>query len=200
MTACTLPSSIALAYGGMATQVSSFRSLHGAHYPLDAVRWRRPEVDRMEYVLPAIVAVVVGPLSAWITVKLSLRRFRAEKWWEMRVEAYRRVIEALHDATKYPEAHFDAAVEGYKISDKGKEELRFIARKASIEILRATETGALLLSSRALCRLRKYQEERMEVGHSGVDIASQYDLHLGAINTCLNDLIDIARRDLKIDG
>ena len=83
MTACTLPSSIALAYGGMATQVSSFRSLHGAHYPLDAVRWRRPEVDRMEYVLPAIVAVVVGPLSAWITVKLSLRRFRAEKWWEL---------------------------------------------------------------------------------------------------------------------
>ena len=154
----------------------------------------------MENAVAIPAGIVIAAVSAWITVQLSLRRFRAEKWWEMKVEAYRRVIEALHDATKYPEAHFDAAVEGYKISDEGKEELRLIARKASIEILRATETGGLLLSSRALCRLRKYQEERMEVDHSGVDIASQYDLHLGAINTCLNDLIDIARRDLKIDG
>ena len=88
-TACTSPSSIAPAYGGTATQVSSFRLLHGAHYPLDSVSWRQSTADRMKYVLPAIVAVVVGPLSAWITVQLSLRRFRTEKLWEMRAEAYK---------------------------------------------------------------------------------------------------------------
>lgn len=153
----------------------------------------------MEAIITLPVGLVIAIVTAWVTVRWSLDRFRAEKLWEMKVTAYRTVIEALHEASKYPEAHFDAAVEGYKVSEETEKELRLSARKASIEILRATESGGLLLPSRVLCRLKKYHEERMNADYSGEDIATLSDLHLAAINACLKDVIEIARQDLKIN-
>jgi hypothetical protein len=41
-------------------------------------------------------SLVVAIIVAILTVQLSLRRFYREKWWERRLDAYTRVIEALH--------------------------------------------------------------------------------------------------------
>ncbi len=32
------------------------------------------------------VAILIAAVSSWITVQLSLKRFRDEKWWEKKVQ------------------------------------------------------------------------------------------------------------------
>lgn len=177
--------------------MSSFCPLPGARYPLDAVKRRRPAVDRMEYVLPAIVAVVVGPLSAWITVQLSLRRFRAQKWWEMRVEAYRRVIEALHQAKTFSSTYLDADIWGQRLSDDKKRELSALVRKADREIDRASDAAGFLISHAARERLREYQ---LSIDEDNIPSWWEYiDKHWGETDSCLKDIIEIARQDLELE-
>jgi len=47
-----------------------------------------------EVALSIFTAIVIAAISSWITVQLSLRKFRAERWWERKAEAYSKIIEA----------------------------------------------------------------------------------------------------------
>lgn len=40
-----------------------------------------------------VVGMLIGP---WIAVKLSLRQFRSQRWWEKQADAYTRLLEALY--------------------------------------------------------------------------------------------------------
>ena len=65
-----------------------------------------------------IGGIIVGAVSAWITVQLSLRKFRTEKWWELKVEAYSKIIGALHNSKAFADEHLNAHNRGYKISEE----------------------------------------------------------------------------------
>lgn len=45
--------------------------------------------------------MVIAVFSSWFTVKLSLKKFQEEKWWEHKLEAYKKIIESLHNFKKY---------------------------------------------------------------------------------------------------
>lgn len=64
----------------------------------------------METVLAILAGIAVGGTTSVITVWLSLRRFRAEKWWELRARAYERVIEALHNAKVSTEEYLNCRI------------------------------------------------------------------------------------------
>jgi hypothetical protein len=42
-----------------------------------------------------VQGIVVAITTSLIAVKLALRRFYSEKWWEQKLSAYTRIIEAL---------------------------------------------------------------------------------------------------------
>jgi len=56
--------------------------------------------------LNLFTAILIGALSALITADLAFRRFRTEKWWERKVEAYTKVIESLHYLKAWTDAHY----------------------------------------------------------------------------------------------
>ena len=66
----------------------------------------------MEIVASALTTIMIAAVSSWITVQLSLRRFRTEKWWERRVAAYERLIEVLHHSKAFFERHLKASSRG----------------------------------------------------------------------------------------
>lgn len=53
-----------------------------------------------QYILFLIISIVTALVTAWVTVRLSLRRFRAERLWERRVDAYQAVLGALHRVSR----------------------------------------------------------------------------------------------------
>ena len=150
----------------------------------------------MTILLDILTTIMVAAVSAWIAVHLSLRRFRTEKWWEKRVLAYERLIEAFHHSKAFSESHLKAAQQGREISKERDKELRSKAEEAEREIRKAVDLGGFLLGKEARARLRQYISDRRYASES--DGWDDYLLRdLDATDTCLRDLIKIARRDLR---
>ena len=143
-----------------------------------------------------LIAVVTGAVSAWITVQLSLKRFRSEKWWERKVAAYERVIEALHHSKAFTDAHFDAAQQGRTVSEEKDQDLRRRLEAAHLEIDKATDVGGFLLSDEAQERLKRYGKEAKEAANTPHWVDFLID-DCAAVTSCLSDLIRIAKKDLQ---
>jgi len=142
-------------------------------------------------------AIIIAAVSSWITVQLSLKQFRSERWWERKAKAYERLIKALHHSKKFFDDHLKAEYDGKEISDEIDKELRAKSTVARNEIEKVMDIGGFIVCEEALDRLKQYRNE--------VDKASQrkswfeyLDASLVATETCINDLIKIARQDLKI--
>ncbi|MDB4895674.1 MAG: hypothetical protein JWN15_1936 [Firmicutes bacterium] len=113
-------------------------------------------------VIQVLVGIVIAVASSWVTVRMSLKRFRSEKWWERKATAYERVIEALYQAKAFFDAHLDAAMDGRELTEEFKAELQQRSKDAHVEINKATAIGAFMLSDQAQARLNKYQQEVAE--------------------------------------
>jgi hypothetical protein len=100
-----------------------------------------------------------GLLSAWVTYRLAFRRFRAEKWWERRADAYSGILEALHESLRFAETNIDYMQSGSEVPPEKDADVRKAAAAANLEIRRAANVGKLFLSSAALSRLTKFLHE-----------------------------------------
>jgi hypothetical protein len=157
--------------------------------------WNQLITNIMTGLVPNIVTgLVSGGLSAWITYKLAFRRFRAEKWWERRADAYSRIVEALHDSKNFADAHIDHMENGSEVPPEKDAALRKTAEEGRAVILRAVDIGRLFLSSEALGRLKRFVKETENIkGEDWSDyIQKYYDLN----NTCLDDLARLGREEL----
>ncbi len=150
----------------------------------------------MEFFLKFIVGIAIATLSSFITVRLSLARFRTEKWWEKKVSAYEQVIEAFHGSKKFATEHMDAEFKGKELPKERDEELRAIAKVARDEILKATDIGAFILSDEALNILKDYEKESDKLSdcHSWIEYL---DTDLGITDKYMKKIISEAKRDLQ---
>jgi hypothetical protein len=74
--------------------------------------------------LQALAALAIALVSSWITVKLSQRKFRAERLWDRKVLAYERIIEAFYKSKKFSSEHLDAEYVHREVSEDRDKELR----------------------------------------------------------------------------
>ena len=70
-----------------------------------------------DFLIGIPAAILIAAVSSWITVQLALRRFRRERWWERKTDAYTKVIEALHNSKEFSDRHLEAAQAGREIPD-----------------------------------------------------------------------------------
>lgn len=61
----------------------------------------------MENIFPAIIISVVTAITAYITIRCSLKQFFSQRWWEKKVEAYSNIIEHLSYLQYYFGEWFD---------------------------------------------------------------------------------------------
>ena len=141
-----------------------------------------------------IVGIIVAAVSSWITVQLSLRKFRTEKWWELKAEAYSKIIGALHNSKAFADEHLNAHNRGYKISEEKEKEVRRRANEAKEKISKAVDIGAFLLSERALARLKQYQKDAQA---GAEDWYESLEKDWEVTHKCLKDIIEIAKIDLQ---
>lgn len=169
-----------------------------------------------------LTAIIISFLSSWITVQLSLRRFRSERWWEKRADAYSKIIEALHNSKAFLEEHLEwERVDAYPKIKKVKEalhnskvfqhleveavdgnltvrkkELGLRAHAANDEITKAVNVGAFLLSEKALTCLKQYKEDTAM--HPGITWDAYLEQNFSATKVCLEAIIKIAKKDLAV--
>lgn len=147
-------------------------------------------------VVNLLVGVLVALLTSWLTVKFALHRFQSEKWFERRVEAYTKVIEALHFMKHCTERQLRAAERGTDLPEEIENELVSAYRKGLADLRRLTDMGALLFSPEAVEVLDTLNAELF----AATDEQSWWE-HLdaegAAISKCLARLRPIAKRDLN---
>lgn len=160
-----------------------------------SVDWYQIVLNAAASLMPNIVTgLVSGGLSAWITYRLAFRRFRAEKWWERRADAYSGIVEALHNSLNFAETHIDYAQKGSDIPPEKDAAVRKAAQAGRDEICRAANVGKLFLSAAATNRLTRFLEESDNIKTYGWFDYLEKDYEL--TKTCLNEFVQLAKEDL----
>jgi len=144
-----------------------------------------------------VLGVVIAVTSAWVTVRLSLSKYRTEKWWDKKVEAYSNVIEAFHHSKSFSDKHLNAEWRGRELDAEVDKEVREKSKLAHKEIDKYINIGSFVFSDEFYSRLKKYQAESeniFEECHGWVDMLMKDQTHL---EKCIKDLIFLAKNDLS---
>jgi predicted CopG family antitoxin len=149
-----------------------------------------------QFLITIFTGIIIAAVSAWITVHLALRKFRSEHWWEKKVEAYSKVIEALHNSKSFSDKHLDANYAGRNISEDSSKELGARAISAQLEIDKMIDIAAFMLSEEANERLKAFKKE-IDSFSDCPNWIEYLEYDWKATDSCLNDLIRIAKKDLQ---
>lgn len=144
-----------------------------------------------------VVPLAVAVLTALVSVQLALRRFRAERWWERKAEAYTSILGALFDVQRSLRAETARIEEGREISQAYRDSLTEQARHGYSEIRLASVLGTFLFSAEAAARLATLVDEIDEQGYS-LDPLERLFAELRSANGALEDLKTLAKDDLSV--
>ena len=142
------------------------------------------------------LSILIAVVSPWIAVRLSLGRFRDEKLWEKKVHAYERIIEALHYLKVDTDTSFEAVVAHMDIPEEKKKVLRIASSNARSELERAFNIGSFILSEECQERLKIFLKA-VARSSNAQDYFTHLDAYGAAIDSCLNDIIRIAKQDVR---
>lgn len=147
-------------------------------------------------ILPGLA---IAFFTAIITVRLSLRRFHAEKWWEKKVEAYSRIVDTLHYVKNYCEQKYDAEFDSNIISEEKENELRKQYKLAAKELAKATDIGSFIICDKAAEILNKYRQ-RPQLSWDEYSLPEVIENDLKYVSECLEEFKVIAKKDLKVNN
>ncbi|WP_010322834.1 hypothetical protein [Marinobacterium stanieri] len=148
-------------------------------------------------ILKILIQILLSVGAAFLGAWLASRRFRNERWWEKKSEAYSELVEALHNMRWPSSEHFDAGLEHRELSDKYSKELWEDFRRARKNVWKITDSSSFLISSEVL---KAVQE--MEQGLSNSRNADTWFEHLDeqstAIDICIEKVKNIGVKELGI--
>ena len=149
-----------------------------------------------ETALNIFTAILIGAISSLITANLAFRKYRTERWWERKAETYTQLIESLHNLKAFFEANYEATMNMTEVPKEIDTDLDKKFKAAHQEISKLIDTGAFLLSEEACSRLKKYREESKAASES-INWMEYLDSDGAATSECLEDMIRLAKIDLK---
>lgn len=153
------------------------------------------KIELIKFVIQVSITVGAAFLAAW----LASKRFRSERWWERKAEAYANLLDALH-MMKWPSSeHFEAEIERRKVNHEYSEQLWQEFNDARRKVWRIADSASFLVSSEVLEAVHD-----MERGLSDANSANTYFEHLdeqyGAVDKCIERVKDIGAKELKVGG
>jgi hypothetical protein len=150
----------------------------------------------MDIVTNAAISAAVGIITALLATYLALRRFRAEKLWEKKIDAYTRLISAAHEMKRTREAEIDARRRGGEVPGEYGKRLWDESREAKRTILQLADAASFLIHDEielATSHLKVSLEKALE-GDSWLETLLLED---EALSAYLASLKQVARRELR---
>lgn len=138
------------------------------------------------------VGIIAGLFSAF----LAIRGHRDKKWWELRVEAYRTLIEALSDLNYYFDSKYLAELQKRALNDDEKNKLNKIWNESYHKVRKATDSGSFLFSKEVNSELNGFMEHYRNDYHESY--FEYLDTYSALIEKCLNNVVEKSKKDLKV--
>lgn len=151
-------------------------------------------IDSAKVVVPGIVVAVITSI---VTVRLSIRRFHAEKWWERREAAYSNLIDIIYSFKDYTTKHLAHEEDPANFRTGEKEVWEIEWREFNKRYARARGLASMHLSKDAISVLNIYEDEKAHASRSG-DVYVWMDADLQACTKCLEAFITVAKADLGV--
>ena len=151
--------------------------------------------------LTIVSGILIAAVTSWISVRLAIRQFYSQKWWERKADAYASIVEALYHVKHNLETEMSAEEFGAQLSAETKEEIKRKYKESFQQINRAEGMGAFIISKRSSEILTQLRRDRDE--HDEMVQGPYYEIlstDFGDIDRALKALRDEAKRDLKIGG
>ena len=79
-----------------------------------------------------VQSIVIALVTAYVTVRLSLKQFYSQRWWEKKAEAYSAIIHSLYQMKAYVEKFRDTIEVGSDFKGDLRTRLESKAKKRSI--------------------------------------------------------------------
>jgi len=143
-----------------------------------------------------ILALIVSVLTAYITVKLSMKQFYSKKWWEKKAEAYSHIIENLSRLQYYFGEWLDAEFNMKQLSKEEGEKLSKEYREAKECVIKAASIGAYIVSDKTAVTLTELLHE-LQKSRTETDFISYLDKDYGLVKDCIAKVREYARVDLQ---
>ena len=162
-----------------------------------------PIWESLVNLIPDIIIVI---LTAWLTVVLAMRRFRTERWWDRKANAYGTIIEALHVMKRGTEDQLQSIEENRPApNDEERKDLAPGLRQAYAELRKAADSQSFLLRKEATTALeelmRGFEKARDASWNKAAYQTDVYQMlggDLVAIDRCLGKLLPMAKSDLRV--
>lgn len=147
-----------------------------------------------------ISGLIVAVVTSFLTVRLSLRRFYSERWWERKADAYTDIIEALHAKLEFLDSYFSVMHDGEKLSEADIDRLRAANREADQKINKLIRIGTFVISEEVATLLEYYQADQAKLKRDvyEADEGAWFGHEQKLTDRCLVKVRDAAMRDLKV--
>lgn len=155
-------------------------------------------MDTFRDILAALVpGLIIAVVASLVTVRLSLRSFYSEKWWERKADAYSAIVESLYNMKAYVEAYRDAIGQG---KDFRRDTTNEVVRKAAEgrdQVFRAAAIGSFIISNEAADSLGHLRDELVRQVEPG-SLFTELDEHAGIVTRHLQQIRELAKKDLNV--
>ena len=148
--------------------------------------------------LSFVGSVVAAVISAWITTRLSLRKFYSEKQWERKSAAYSYIIEAMHHIREHADTNLAFEGKALQIPADCKQKLNGNLQRAIADLRRHRDVGSFVISTASvdiINGLFAELDKSVEIG-SNQSFFEYCDYRVGAVDQALGKIRDAARSDL----
>jgi hypothetical protein len=154
-------------------------------------------LDLMASIFTLGTSITVAVISSILAVRLALRRFYSEKWWERKIAAYIAIIEALHYVREHADTNLDFELRDRKIPLEASKELTEKLQEAMRQLRKQRDTGSLVISEKAVAELNRLFKE-LEASTATTHWQEHLEIRLAAVDKCLPEFRRIALGDLKL--
>jgi hypothetical protein len=143
-----------------------------------------------------VPSIVSGATVALVTVPIALGRFRAERLWERRLQAYADLLVALSHVRRYLREALSEIEEAKTLSPEASAALADKASQGREEIRRAAALGSLILDAKGAARLEQLEAALDEPYHN-MDLHEEFESALAVTNAAYTDIRTIARASIQ---
>ena len=151
----------------------------------------------IDLVVDFLIRTIPGVVAAFLAARLAVNKFYKEKSWERREMAYAEIINNLYNLIKYFRVHKEDYGQGTGLSESKEVELYTDYISASSSLAKATDIGSFYISNEANYVLNKLRKRKL-LNYREEPMSEIYESEYKAHQTALNEILVIAKKDLKI--
>lgn len=140
--------------------------------------------------------ILISIVTSFITVRLSMKQFYTQKWWERKADTYSKIIEELSYLQYYFGELFDEGIQIKKINSDVHEELWKNFSNSKQQIFKIYASGAFIISEKSTKALEELVKN-IEQESSNGDYVGDFDRWYGAVKKCIQIIRDEAKKELK---